>query len=156
MTVYLIPIQAFCPLIATLTPLGDRICFLSLHTECQPFISYNQIRFYQTRILTLLQHSIIPPAEADLHLTKINTVMIRFTQKFILGLAIATTVFSCSTLPEDPRTWEGLYPQKSLKGNHTKIINNSSVNLPNQNTEPGIIHNLEAVDAVRKLPVSAK
>jgi hypothetical protein len=65
--------------------------------------------------------------------------MIRFTQKFTLVFAIALTAYSCSTLPEDPRTWEGLYPQKKSNVMDNSLNKLSEIKKPEQ---PGIAHNL--------------
>jgi hypothetical protein len=90
---------------------------------------------------------------AAILLIKINTIMIRFTQKFTFVFAIALTAFSCSTLPEDPRTWEGLYPQKKSNVKDNSLNKFSEINQPVQS---GIIHNLEPEGREKQLSTTTK
>ena len=86
-------------------------------------------------------------------LIKINTIMKRFTQKLTLVFAIALTAFSCSTLPEDPRTWENLYAEKKSNVKDNSFNKFSEIN---QSDQPGIIHNLEREGREKQISTTAK
>jgi len=68
--------------------------------------------------------------------------MIRFTQKLALVLIGSFVAISCNALPEDPRTWESLYPQKSMRSNDKPL--GVTAGTLKRNTQTGTVRNIRS------------